>query len=76
MKKLTFFIHDNSDTQNEIIPGAETELMDLVINGRHLVVDGELNEAVANEAIENMNRLLDERQAEAEFVDRGGLLND
>ena len=72
MKKLTFFIHDNS----EILPGAETELMDLVINGRHLVVDGELNEAVANEAIENMNRLINERQAEAEFEDRGGLLND
>jgi hypothetical protein len=73
MKKLTFFIHDEDGV---ISPGAETELMDLVINGRHLVVNGELNEAVANEAIENMNRLIDERQAEAEFEDRGGLLND
>jgi len=72
MKKLTFFIHDNGTS----IPGAETELMDLVINGRHLVVNGEWNETVANEAIENMNQLIAERQAEAELDERGGLLND
>ena len=50
--------------------------MDLVINGQHLIVNGEWNEAVANEAIENMNRVIAERQAEVEFEDRGGLLND
>ena len=72
MKKLTFFIHENGNS----IPGAETELMDLVINGQHLIVNGEWNEAVANEAIENMNQFVSERQAEAEFEDRGGLLND
>ena len=50
--------------------------MDLVINGRHLVVNGEWNEAVANEAIENMNRVIAEKLAEAELDERGGLLND
>ena len=72
MKKLTFFIHENGNS----IPGAETELMDLVINGQHLIVNGEWNEAVANEAIENMNRVIAERQAEVELDERGGLLND
>ena len=73
MKKLTFFIHENGNTY----PGTETDpLMDLVINGRHLVVNGEWNEAVANEAIENMNRVIAEKLAEAELDERGGLLND
>ena len=73
MKKLTFFIHENGNTY----PGTETDpLKDLAINGRHLVVNGEWNEAVANEAIENMNQAIAERLAEVELDERGGLLND
>ncbi len=72
MMKLDFQIIDENGNR---IPGHETELQDLVINGRHLIENGEWNEEVANQAIEDTQRYIAEQQAEAEFEDRGGMLD-
>tara|TARA_R100000149_G_C5815340_1_gene96891 strand:- start:297 stop:518 length:222 start_codon:yes stop_codon:yes gene_type:complete len=72
MKKLIFQVIDENGNR---IPGHETELQDLVINDRHLIENGEWNEEVANQAIEDTQRYIAEQQAEAEFEDRGGMLD-
>ena len=70
MKKLIFQVID--DDNKEVLPvGIETDIQDLTINGRHLIENGEWNEEVANQAIEDTQRYIAEQQAEVEFEDRG-----
>ena len=74
MKKLIFQVID--DDNKEVLPvGIETDIQDLTINGRHLIENGEWNEEVAKQAIENARSYVAEQQAEAEFEDRGGMLD-
>ena len=74
MKKLIFQVIDD-DNKEVLGIGTETDIQDLKINGRHLIENGEWNEEVANQAIEDTQRYIAEQQAEAEFEDRGGMLD-
>ena len=74
MKKLIFQVIDD-DNKEVLGIGTETDIQDLTINGRHLIENGEWNEEVANQAIEDTQRYIAEQQAEAEFEDRGGMLD-
>ena len=74
MKKLIFQVIDD-DNKEVLGIGNETDIQDLTINGRHLIENGEWNEEERKQAIENARSYVAEQQAEAEFEERGGILN-